>query len=143
MKRIAILGAVAVGLMAPASAQAKNFQQKGFVKGDRAATVKLRVAVENGHPTKVAGFRAINVRARCGKDRVRITLRAVTPIRVKDDHTFKARLADDEGGVLHITGKVKDGGRKTKGRLWTNEFESGKKTCRVPQQRWKTSVENR
>lgn len=140
MKRIAILGAAAVALMAPASAQAKNFQQKGTVKGDRAAVVKLRVAVENGHPTKVAGFRALNVQARCGKDRVRITLRAVTPIKVADDHTFRARLADDAGGVLHLKGKVRDRGRKTKGRLWTNEFKSGKKTCRVPQQKWRTSV---
>ena len=102
--------------------------------------VRLRVAVEGGEPAKVAGFRALNVRARCGKDRVRITLRAVTPIRVRSDRTFKARLADDAGGVLHIRGTVKDGGRKTKGRLWTNEFESGKKTCRVPIQRWRTSV---
>lgn len=140
MKKIAILAAAAVALLAPASALAKNFQQTGFVKGDRAATVKLRVAVENGHPTKVAGFRALNVQARCGKDKVRITLRAVTPIAVRGDHTFKARLKDDKGGVLRIAGKVKDGGKRAKGSLRTNEFQSGKKTCQVPRQAWKTSV---
>lgn len=140
MKKIAIGAVTAAALLAPASALAKNFPQTGFVKGDRAATVKLRVAVDNGHPTKIAGFRALNVQARCGKDRVRITLRAVTPIDVADDHTFKARLADDEGGVLRLAGKVKDGGKRVKGTLKTNEFESGKKTCQVPKQAWKTSV---
>ncbi len=140
MKKIAILAAAAAALLAPASALAKNFPQTGSIKGDGVAVVKLRVGVEGGEPAKIAGFRALNVQARCGEDRVRITLRAVTPIKVAGDGTFRARLADDEGGVLHIGGKVKDGGRKTKGVLWTNEFKSGKKTCRVPKQRWKTSA---
>jgi hypothetical protein len=140
LKRIAAIGIAAAALLAPASALAKNFQQTGSIKGDRVAVVKLRVAVANGHPTKIAGFRALNVQARCGKDDVRITLRAVTPIRVRDDHTFKARLADDEGGVLRLAGKVKDGGRKAKGHLSTNEFKSGSKKCQVPKQRWRTSA---
>ncbi len=139
MKRIAILGAVAIGLLAPASAQAKNFQHKGVIKGDRTAVVKLRVGLAGGEPAKIAGFRVLNALARCGKDRVRITLRAETPIRVARDNKFRARLTDDKGGELRLSGKVKAGGKKTKGKLSTNEFKSGKKTCRVPPQRWKTS----
>jgi hypothetical protein len=126
LKRIAALAAATAALLAPASALAKNFQQTGTVKGDQVAVVKLRVA--------------LNVQARCGKKDVRITLRAVTPIRVRDDDTFKARLADDEGGVLRLAGKVRKGGRKAKGRLSTNEFKSGSKKCQVPRQRWRTST---
>jgi hypothetical protein len=140
LKTIAALAAATAALLAPASALAKNFQQTGTVKGDQVAVVKLRVALKNGHPAKIAGFRALNVQARCGKKDVRITLRAVTPIRVRDDDTFKARLADDEGGLLRLAGKVRKGGRKAKGHLSTNEFKSGSKKCQVPRQRWRTST---
>jgi hypothetical protein len=139
-RKIAVLAATAAGLALPATAQAKNFQQTGYIKGDRDAVVKLRVGLENGQPAKIAGFRALHVRATCGRDKVRITLRAVTTIHVRRDHTFKARLSDDNGGVLRIAGKVRDGGRKAKGHLSTNEFKSGSKKCHVPRQRWRTST---
>jgi hypothetical protein len=139
MKKIAILAGTAALLVAPATAEAKSYKQAGFVTGDKAAPVKLRVAVHHGHPVKVAGFRAMNVRARCEKGPVRITLRAVTPIPVEGDNDFKARLRDDSGGVLRITGTVKDGGRATVGNLKTNSFTSGKQSCKVPKQGFKTS----
>ena len=139
MKKIATLAATAAMLIAPSAALAKTFRQTGFINGDKAASVKLRVAVDNHHPQKVAGFEARNVHGRCGKKAIRITLTAVTPIKV-DGHRFKASLHDDNGGVLRIAGRVKDGGRRTTGHLKTNRFQSGSKTCKVPRQGFRTSA---
>jgi hypothetical protein len=140
MKKIAILAATAAALLAPAQALANTFKQEGFVDGDKAAKVKLRVEVKNGRPDKVAGFRALNVRAHCEKGPVRITLRAVTPIHVNRDGSFKERLEDEDGGVLRIAGEVKDGGKKVLGSLKTSEFQSGSQSCKVPRQGWKTTA---
>ena len=142
MKRLTTLAAAAMALIAPASALAENIQQEGFIKGDKAAPVKLRVKVDSsGDVKKVGGFRAQNVVASCdGEKVIRIQLTALTPVPVERDNSFKVRLSDGSGGILRITGEIKDGGRVTVGNLKTNEFESGKLTCRVSKQRFATSA---
>jgi len=134
------LTAALVALALPAAAMAENVQQTGYIVGDKAATVKLRVKVKGGDPVKVAGFRAKNVVARCGKDTIRIQLTALSPVAVKGDGDFKVRLGDGEGGILRISGHVENRGRSTTGNVKTNEFDQGDKTCKVPKQGFKTSA---
>lgn len=140
MKKLAILIAMFAALAAPAAAAAKNVKQTGYVVGDKAAKVKLRVKVKDGEAVKVAGFRAQNVTARCDKDMIRITLTVHSPIEVKGGGDFKARISDGRGGVVRISGQVKNGGRATSGSVKTNEFQQGDRTCKVPKQRFKTSA---
>lgn len=137
---LAALAAAAITLIAPASAIAKNVKQTGFVVGDKAATVKLRVKVQGGDPVKVAGFRAKNVVARCGKDTIRIQLTALSPTSVQRDGDFKVRLSDGKGGILRISGHVAGNGRSTAGNVKTNEFDQSGRTCKVPKQKFKTSA---
>lgn len=141
MKRIVTLAATVATLAAPAAAYGKTIQQEGFINGDKAATVKLRVEVNGNDPQKVGGFKAKNVRARCdGNEIVRISLTALTPVDVDRDNGFKVRLSDGNGGVLRISGQVKDDGNATVGNLKTNDFKSGSQTCRVSKQGFKTSA---
>lgn len=135
-----MLATTVVMLAAPATALGKTVRQTGFIKGDKAATVKLRVKVAGKDPKKVAGFKAKNVEARCDKGPIRISLTALTPVKVDSDNDFKVRLSDGSGGILRISGTVKDDGRRTVGNLKTNDFESGSQTCKVPKQRFKTSA---
>ena len=140
MKKMATMAVTAAVLALPATAFGETVRQSGFIKGDKAATVKLRVKVTGGDAKKVGGFKAKNVRARCEKGPIRITLSALTPVKVDSDNGFKVRLNDGEGGVLRISGKVKDDGRKTVGNLKTNEFQSGSQTCKVAKQKFSTSA---
>jgi hypothetical protein len=140
MRKIAMLVTAAAMLALPASAFGDTIKQTGFVKGDKAATVKLRVKVHGKQPVKVGGFKAKNVTARCDKGPIRISLTALTPVDVDSDNGFKVRLGDGNGGVLRISGTVKDDGMRTVGNLKTNEFKSGKQTCKVPKQGFATSA---
>ena len=140
MKKIAILTIVAGLLALAAVASAKSFKQSGQIVGDRVSSVKLRVTTGKSGPKKVAGFKAKNVAVRCEKGPQRISLTALQPIDVARNNSFKVKLSDGEGGVLTIAGKVKNGGRATKGTVKTNTFKSsdGQK-CKSPKQRFKTS----
>ncbi len=142
MRKLTVPIAIAMlaALTVPAGAAAKNVKQKGYVVGDKAAKVKLRVKVHDGEAVKVAGFRARNVTARCGKDVIRITLTVHSPIAVAGDGGFKGRISDGRGGIVRISGHVTKRGRATRGSLKTNEFRQGKRTCKVKKQRFKTSV---
>jgi hypothetical protein len=140
MRKIATVATAALMLALPATAFGKTIRQTGFVKGDKAATVKLRVKVHGNDPVKVGGFKAKNVTAKCDKGPIRITLTALTPVKVDSDNGFKVRLGDGNGGVLRISGTVKDDGRRTVGNLKTNDFQSGKQTCKVPKQGFATSA---
>ena len=140
MKKIATLAAAAVMLAVPATAFGKTISQTGFIKGDKAATIKLRVKVDGKDPQKVGGFKAKNVRARCDNGPIRISLTALTPVKVNRDNEFKVRLSDGSGGILRISGTVKDNGKRTVGNLKTNRFESGTQTCKVAKQKFKTSA---
>lgn len=140
MRKIAILCAAAAVLVAPASAMAENIKQEGQIVGDKATSVKLRVKANNGVATKVGGFKAKNVAVRCDNGPSRIDFTALTPVNVSSSNTFKVRLSDGAGGILRITGKVKNGGKATVGNLKTNDFESGDQTCKAPKQKFKTSA---
>lgn len=140
MKKIAILVALAAILLLPASAQAKILKQEGTIVGDKTATVKLRVKVNGGEAEKVGGFKAKNVLVRCDNGPSRISFTALTPVDVASDNNFKVRLNDGNGGILRISGTVKNRGRATTGSLKTNDFESGTQTCKAPKQKFKTSV---
>lgn len=140
MRKLTILTAALVAFAVPATAAAKNVKQTGYVVGDKAATIKLRVQVKHGEAIKVAGFRAQNVIARCGKDKIRITLTVHSPIAVERDGDFKDRIADGQGGFVMVGGHVNNRGRATVGNVKTNEFQQGKRTCRVAKQRFKTSA---
>jgi hypothetical protein len=140
MKKIATLCAMGALLALPASALAKNIQQQGQIVHDDATSVKLRVKVHGSTPVKVAGFKAKNVMVRCEDGPSRINFTALTPVDVDGDNGFKVRLSDGHGGILRINGKVKNGGKATVGSLKTNDFHSGKTTCKAPKQRFKTAA---
>lgn len=141
MKKFALSIVCAAVMLVPASAHAKNIQQTGQIVGDKTTSVKLRVKVVGGEVRKVAGFKAKNVLTRCDSGPSRISFTALTPIAVKNDNTFRVRLTNDDGAVLRISGKVKDRGRKTVGKLKTNSFEaSSGETCKTPKQKFKTSA---
>ena len=140
MKKLATLVAATVALTLPAAAAAKNVKHEGFIVGDKAASIKLRVKASGGKATKVSGFRAKNVAARCDRDTVRIQLTALAPVKVKRDQSFKVRLGDGDGGILRISGKVKRDGRATVGNLKTNVFDQGDLSCKVSKQKFKTSA---
>ncbi len=129
-----------VALAAPALAASGNVKQTGFIVGDKAATVKLRVKVDDGRATKVGGFKAQNVLAGCKKKDIRIQLIALEPVPVNRDGDFKVRLSDGEGGILRISGQVLDDGEATKGTVKTNDFDQDGDTCRVAKQKFRTSV---
>ena len=140
MKKTATLCATGAFLLAPASALAMNIQQQGQIVNDDATSVKLRVKVSGGTPKKVGGFKAKNVMVRCDDGPSRIDFTALTPVNVKGDNGFGVRLSDGHGGILRITGEVKAHGRATVGSLKTNDFKSGKTTCKAPKQKFKTSA---
>ena len=140
MKKIATLCAAGALLLLPASALASNIQQVGQIVHDDATSVKLRVKVNGNTPVKVAGFKAKNVMVRCEDGPSRINFTALTPVNVDSDNGFKVRLSDGNGGILRINGKVKNDGKATVGSLKTNNFDSGKTTCKAPKQRFKTSA---
>lgn len=140
MKKLTILVALLAALALPAGAVAKNVKQTGYIVGDKVAKVKLRVKVAGGDAIKVAGFRAQNVTARCGKDVIRITLTVHTPIKIGRDGGFKDRIGDGQGGFVQISGQVGNRGRATSGSVKTNEFEQGGRTCKVPKLKFKTSA---
>lgn len=140
MRKIAILTAAFVALATPAAAASAKIQQSGFIVGDKAASVKLRVQIKDGDATKVGGFRAKNVLATCGKNKeIRIQLTALEPVPVDGDGDFKVRLGDGEGGILRISGSVAADGKSTVGSVKTNDFAQGGGTCRVAKQKFKTS----
>lgn len=140
MRKLATLAIAIIALAAPATATAKNIKQRGFIVGDKAATVKLRVNVKDGHAVKVGGFRAKSVLANCTDKDIRIQLTALDPVPVKHDGAFKVRLSDGAGGILRISGQVLDRGKATKGTVKTNDFQQGDGSCRVAKQRFKTSA---
>ena len=120
---------------------AKNIKQEGQIVGDKATSVKLRVKVTGGQsPRRSAASRPKRRRsaATSGPDRIDFT--ALTPVNVNSNNTFKVRLSDGDGGILRISGKVKNGGKATVGNLKTNDFKSGKQTCKAPKQKFKTSA---
>jgi hypothetical protein len=129
-----------VALAVPATAASGNLKQSGFIVGDKAATVKLRVKVRKGDAVKVGGFKAQNVLAKCKDKDIRIALIALEPVPVQRDGDFKVRLSDGDGGILRISGTVLNDGKATKGTVKTNDFEQGKDTCRVAKQRFRTSL---
>lgn len=146
MRKIISPIVAAVALAVPVAASAGNagsVSQEGFIDGDKAASVKLRVALSaSGAPQKVGGFRAKNVLAHCDKDKlIRIQLTALQAVDVDADQRFKVRLPDGEGGILRISGRVGDGGRATSGTVKTNEFSSGELTCKVAKQHFATSAD--
>jgi hypothetical protein len=140
LRKLAVLGVVIASLAFAASALAgsKTIAQTGGVIGDKAASVKLRIKVKNGVATKVSGFQASNVFTRCDGEVVRFKYNALDPLPVVDNE-FKIKLVGGGGAVMRIQGKVKNGGRATKGSLRTNTFSSAGHTCRSPKQRFKTS----
>lgn len=140
MKKIAIFCASAAILVLPANALAKSIQQRGQIVGDDATSVKLRVEVDNGQAVKVGGFKANSVMVHCDDGPSRIDFKALTPVSVDSGNAFKVRLSDGNGGILRISGKVKDEGRATVGNLKTNDFDSGNTTCHAPKQKFKTSA---
>ena len=140
LRKFATLTTALVALAVPTVAHAENVKQSGYVVGDKSATVKMRVKVKDGKAVKVAGFRAKNVVARCGKDVIRIQLTVRSPIDVEGDGDFKGRIGDGEGGIVRISGTIKDHGLSAVGNVKTNEFEQGDKTCKVPTQKFKTSA---
>ncbi len=140
MRKIATLTAALAALALPATAAAENVKQTGYIVGDKAATVKLRVKVKGGHPVKVAGFRANDVIGRCDEKTIRIDLIALSPVEAQRDGDFKFRLGDGKGGILRVSGTVKSDGQSTSGNVKTNEFERGNKTCKVRKQAFKTSA---
>lgn len=139
MKKLAIMFTALAALLAPSGAAAANVKQTGYIVGDKAAKVKLRVKVTDGDAVKVAGFRAQNVSARCDKDAIRITLTVHTAIEIERDGDFKARIGDGQGGMVRIAGHVKNHGRATTGTVKTNEFQQGGRSCKVPKLKFKTS----
>ena len=140
MKKIATLCAAGALLLLPSSAIAKSISQVGQIVNDDSTSVKLRVKVNGNTPKKVGGFKAKNVKVRCEDGPSRINFTALTPVNVKSNHSFKVRLSDGNGGILRITGKVKNNGKATVGSLKTNTFKSGKTTCKAPKQKFKTSA---
>lgn len=141
MKKLVTLIAALAALAVPSGAAAANVKQTGYIVGDKAAKVKLRVKVAGGDAVKLAGFRAQNVSARCDKDAtIRITLTVHTPIEIERDGDFKARISDGQGGMVRIAGQVKNRGHATAGTVKTNEFQQGKRTCKVPKLPFKTSA---
>jgi hypothetical protein len=138
LRKLTIICVSAAALVVPASAMANTIRQEGQIVRDDKTLVKLRVETKGGDAVKVGGFKAKNVVVRCDDGPSRITFTALTPVKVDSDNHFKVRLSDGEGGILRISGKVKDNGHATVGNLKTNDFKSGKQTCRAPKQRFKT-----
>jgi hypothetical protein len=138
LRKIAIIAASVAALVAPASALANVIRQEGQIVHDDATLVKLHVVTKGGKPVKVEQFKAKNVAVHCDDGPSRITFTALDPAKVESDNTFKVRLSDGNGGILRIKGQVKGGGKAVVGSLKTNDFDSGKQTCRAPKQRFKT-----
>ena len=141
MKKIATLAAAAVMLAVPATAFGKTISQTGFIKGDKAATIKLRVKVDGKDPQKVGGFKAKNVLARCDNGPIRISLHRAHSGQGEQRQRVQGppqrRQRRDPPDQRH----VKDNGKRTVGNLKTNHFESGtRRPARSPKQKFKTSA---
>ena len=143
LRKIAIFAVLLAALALAAAAGAKTFKQSGQIVGDNVATVKLRVVTGKQGPKKVAGFKAKSVSARCQGGAGRINLTALQPIKVSaKTGSFRVLLvqSDGGGGKITIVGKVKKGGRATKGTVKTNTFETSEgQSCKVPKQKFKTA----
>jgi hypothetical protein len=140
MKRLAISVLAVAVLAVPATASAKTIRQKGGIVGDQPAKVTLQVKLNGKDPKAVANFKAKNIATRCNGQPARIDFFVLDAVPVKDNNGFKVRLTDGEGGILRISGKVKNDGKRVVGNLKTNAFDSSNgQTCKTPKQRFKTS----
>ena len=140
MKKLVSLIAAAAVLAVPATASAKTIRQSGGIVGDKPTKVTLQVKTQGKDPRKVANFKARNVRTRCAGKPARIDFTVLGAVPVNASNGFKVRLSDGEGGILRISGKVKNNGKRVVGNLKTSAFESSNgQTCKTPKQRFKTS----
>jgi hypothetical protein len=141
MKRLATAIALTAALAVPTVASAATIKQEGQIVKDDATSVKLRIKTNSsGKATKVAGFKAKNVRTNCDDGPTRISFTALQPVDI-DNGKFKVRLSDDNGGILRLSGKVSGDAKSVTGKLKTNNFEgSGGQTCKTPKQKFKTEA---
>ena len=140
MKKLVSLVAGVAVLAVPATASAKTVRQEGGIVGDQPSKVTLQVKLNGKDPKSVANFKAKNVPTRCAGKPARIDFFVLDAVKVKDNNGFKVRLTDGEGGILRISGKVKNNGKRVVGSLKTNAFESSNgQTCKTPKQRFKTA----
>lgn len=140
MRKLATVVAAAAVLALPASATAKTIRQEGGFVGDPTSRVSLQVQTKGGDPRAVTDFKARNVQTRCQGKPSRIDFTVLSRVRVGDNNGFKVRLSDGDGGILRISGRVENNGRRVVGNLKTNEFKSSNgKLCKTPKQRFKTS----
>lgn len=140
MRKLATLIAATAVLAVPATATAKTIRQEGTFVGDKASKVTLQVQTKGKDPRSVTDFKARNVQTRCEGDRSRIDFTVLAAVRIKENNGFKVRLSDGDGGILRISGKVKNNGKRVVGNLKTNEFKSSNGLiCKTPKQRFKTS----
>lgn len=139
MRKIASILVAGAVLAVPATATAKTIRHQGQIVGDKETKVTLQVKTAGKDPVSVANFKARNVVTRCDGKPSRIDFTVLDAVPVSDNNSFKSRLTDGEGGILRITGKVKNNGKATVGSLKTNDFKSADgATCRTPKQKFKT-----
>lgn len=140
MKKLATAAVATAVLVAPSMASAKTFRHDGGIVGDQATRISLQVKTNGKDPRSIANFKAKNIFTRCGGQPSRIDFTVLDAVPVKDNNGFKVRLTDGADGILRISGKVKNNGRRTVGNMKTNDFESSNgQTCKMPKQRFKTS----
>jgi len=111
----------------------------GEIVGDKPTRITLQVKADGKDPVSVANFKARNIFTRCEGEPSRIDYTVLDAVPVKSNNSFKSRLTDGEGGILRISGKVKNNGKATVGSLKTNTFTSADGLdCKTPKQKFKT-----
>ena len=140
MKKLATAAVATAMLVAPSVAAAKTIRHDGGIVGDNATRITLQVKLNGNDPKSIANFKAKNILTRCQGQASRIDFTVLDSVAIKDNNGFKVRLTDGADGILRISGKVKNNGKKTVGNMKTNNFESSNgQVCKMPKQRFKTS----
>jgi len=141
---ITLVAAASLMLAGSALAGTKTYKQTGHVVGDKGSLVKLRVKVKNGDPKQIKGFKANNVITRCdtknGRKVKRYDYFSLDPITIDSDNEFDIVLTNSAIGLkISLDGDVKKHGKKVVGEIKTNKFTDKGKTCKAPEQEFRTA----
>lgn len=139
MKKLAIVGVVAMCLALPALAVAKSIKVSGGVVGDDTAKISAKTIVKDGKVQKVKAFKANGIDIRCDGETVDGFGFTITgSLSVNDSGTFKARLPnrEDPSEKLRVSGKVKKKGKRISGNIKTNKLTINGTQCDMPKQHY-------
>ncbi len=129
-------------ILIPAVAGAGDVRQRGEIKGADGSKVTLTIVKRNGEVKAVKGFDASGVPAKCEKGastnwKASFEFPGSIPVGARKTR-FDRKFSIGSDASFRVKGRVRNNGRKVKGRV-AGSFDGGDfGDCRIPKQRFVT-----